>query len=125
MIYQIDCLDGSDEDESFCRQYDCPTDSLKCMDGLQCVEKTRFCDKRSRGSSQYHCRDASDESVWGCGKMDRDCVREEGLWPCNGTHEAAQCVNSEKVRYVFKLYISTTMRYFLILGMRWRKRAPH
>ncbi len=29
---------------------------LKCRDGTQCVGRTRFCNKKSRGSSQYNCR---------------------------------------------------------------------
>ncbi len=52
----MDCADGSDEVPSACLNHTCLDSMLKCRDGMQCVPKKQFCDKKSRGSSQYQCR---------------------------------------------------------------------
>ena len=53
---QVDCDDGSDEDPLACLNHTCPDDMLKCRDGLQCLPRSQFCNKRARGSAQYQCR---------------------------------------------------------------------
>ena len=53
-------------------------------------------------------RDRSDESVWGCSQVGRDCrghvteaneEDDDGLWPCRGAEgdDSAQCIAATKV----------------------------
>ncbi len=64
-------MDGSDEDLSECASRACPAPFVKCHSGLQCVHSKNFCGKAVRGSGQYHCKDRSDETVWGCKQVAR------------------------------------------------------
>lgn len=46
---------------------------------------------------QYHCEDKSDESVWGCAEIGKECAGLEDYWPCSPTNASAQCIHANKV----------------------------
>ena len=77
---------------------ECVEPFAKCLNGVQCVSRLNFCDKTDRGMMQYHCSDNSDESVWGCAKVGKDCAGDlEDYWPCSRSNASAQCIHANKV----------------------------
>ena len=59
---ESDCLDGSDEDPTFCSCNPCEPDEYVCQSG-QCIPANYACDKIP------DCNDGSDENDQ-CGKLD-------------------------------------------------------
>ncbi len=57
---------------------------------------SHFCYKGHRSTMQYRCRDFSDETIWGCGRVNITCSRESDLWPC-GPEDDSECVHITKV----------------------------
>ncbi|XP_071135911.1 low-density lipoprotein receptor-like [Mytilus edulis] len=79
------CNDGTDENESFCKGYQCPQTKVKCQDGLQCIHQYSMCI-----GDAAQCDDGSDELETYCQK--HKCGK--GFAKCkNGIciHESSMC----------------------------------
>ena len=49
------CVDGSDQDQHFCRSYNCPSGYSKCKNNYTCLYNAQFCNG---------VRDCPGESGW-------------------------------------------------------------
>ena len=59
--------------------------------------RSNFCNKGPLGLSQFSCLDKSDETVWGCSQVGKNCTGANDLWPCDREDEDAQCIETKKV----------------------------
>lgn len=94
--FRTNCKDKSDENQENCLQHECQELFIKCRNGWQCVPQKNFCDKTKRGQRQYDCLDKSDETIWGCQNVGRNCSDSENLWPC-GSSDNELCISVNKV----------------------------
>lgn len=65
-----DCLDGSDENSTLCRDYECPEQTFRCESG-GCIYQELLCD------GTKDCVDGTDESKELCAAIDckEDCEK--------------------------------------------------